>query len=112
VGETARAQNFGLNGYARNTTPALARWQAEEGLVNFSDVQSCGTNTKVSVPCMFSPLARSQGGDQTPEHENLLDVLYRAGLAVLWIDNQAGCKGVCARVPHASTLDLKLPGLC
>ncbi|WP_332749055.1 phosphoethanolamine transferase [Hydrogenophaga sp.] len=112
VGETARAQNFGLNGYARNTTPALARWQAEEGLVNFSQVHSCGTNTKVSVPCMFSPLTRTQGGDQTPEHENLLDVLQRAGLAVLWIDNQAGCKGVCARVPNASTLDLKLPGLC
>ena len=112
VGETARAQNFGLNGYARNTTPALARWQAVEGLVNFSQVQSCGTNTKVSVPCMFSPLTRTQGGDQTPEHENLLDVLQRAGLAVLWIDNQAGCKGVCARVPNASTLDLKLPGLC
>jgi lipid A ethanolaminephosphotransferase len=112
IGETARAQNFGLNGYARNTTPALARWQAEEGLVNFSQVQSCGTNTKVSVPCMFSPLTRAQGGDQTPEHENLLDVLQRAGLAVLWIDNQAGCKGVCARVPNASTLDLKIPGLC
>ncbi|MDM7942005.1 MAG: phosphoethanolamine--lipid A transferase [Hydrogenophaga sp.] len=112
VGETARAQNFGLNGYARNTTPALARWQAEEGLVNFSQVRSCGTNTKVSVPCLFSPLTRTQGGDRTAEHENLLDVLQRAGLAVLWIDNQAGCKGVCARVPHASTLDLTLPGLC
>ncbi len=112
VGETARAQNFGLNGYTRNTTPALARWQADEGLVNFSQVQSCGTNTKVSVPCLFSPLTRTQGGDKTPEHENLLDVLQRAGLAVLWIDNQAGCKGVCARVPNASTLDLKLPGLC
>ncbi len=112
VGETARAQNFGLDGYGRNTTPALARWQAQEGLVNFSQVQSCGTNTKVSVPCMFSPLTRTQGGDQTPEHENLLDVLQRAGLAVLWIDNQAGCKGVCARVPNASVLDLKIPGLC
>ncbi len=112
VGETARAQNFGLNGYTRNTTPALARWQSSEGLVNFGQVQSCGTNTKVSVPCMFSPLTRAQGGDQTPEHENLLDVLQRAGLAVLWIDNQAGCKGVCARVPNASALDLKIPGLC
>lgn len=112
VGETARASNFGLNGYARPTTPALARWQAEEGLVNFGQVQSCGTNTQVSVPCLFSPLTRAQGGDRAAEHENLLDVLQRAGLAVLWIDNQAGCKGVCARVPHASTLDLRSPGLC
>lgn len=28
VGETARADNFMLDGYARPTTPALARWQA------------------------------------------------------------------------------------
>lgn len=112
IGETARAQNFGLNGYARNTTPALARWQAQGDLVNFKQVLSCGTNTQVSVPCLFSPLTRAQGGDKTPEHENLLDVLQRAGLAVLWIDNQAGCKGVCERVPNARAGDHAVPGLC
>lgn len=111
VGETARAQNWGLNGYARATTPVLAQWQAK-GLVNFPDVRSCGTNTQVSVPCIFSPLTREQGGDQTAEHQNLLDVLQRAGLAVLWLDNQSGCKGVCDRVPSASARDLKLPELC
>lgn len=111
VGETARAQNWGLGGYARATTPVLAQWQAK-GLVNFPDVRSCGTNTQVSVPCIFSPLTREQGGDQTAEHQNLLDVLQRAGLAVLWLDNQSGCKGVCDRVPNASTRDLKLPELC
>ncbi|MBS4038816.1 MAG: sulfatase-like hydrolase/transferase, partial [Hydrogenophaga sp.] len=76
-------------------------WQARQGLVNFPDVTSCGTNTQVSVPCMFSPLTREQGGDRPARHENLLDVLQRAGLAVLWLDNQSGCKGVCARVPSA-----------
>lgn len=110
VGETARAANWGLNGYARPTTPVLARWAAEQGLVNFPDASSCGTNTQVSVPCMFSPLTREQGGDQPARHENLLDVLQRAGLAVVWIDNQSGCKGVCARVPSARpTPD---PALC
>jgi lipid A ethanolaminephosphotransferase len=112
IGETARAQNFGLNGYARNTTPMLARWQAQGDLVNFAQVSSCGTNTQVSLPCIFSPLTRAQGGDKTPEHENLLDVLQRAGLAVLWIDNQAGCKGVCDRVPNAYAGDHAVPGLC
>lgn len=47
VGESARAQNFGLNGYARETNPRL---KAEEGLINFSNVHSCGTETAVSVP--------------------------------------------------------------
>ncbi|MDO9436452.1 phosphoethanolamine transferase [Hydrogenophaga sp.] len=112
IGETARAQNFGLNGYGRNTTPALARWQAQGDLVNFSDVRSCGTNTQVSLPCIFSPLTRTQGGNKPAEHENLLDVLQRAGLAVLWVDNQSGCKGVCDRVPHGFASDHALPGLC
>jgi lipid A ethanolaminephosphotransferase len=112
VGETARAQNWGLNGYARDTTPALARWQQQGDLVNFSQVRACGTNTHVSLPCIFSPLTREQGGDQTPTQENLLDVLQRAGLAVLWLDNQSGCKGICERVPNASTRELQLPGLC
>jgi lipid A ethanolaminephosphotransferase len=111
VGETARAQNWGLNGYARATTPELAQWQAQ-GLVNFPDVRSCGTNTQVSVPCIFSPLGRARGGDQGARHQDLLDVLQRAGLAVLWLDNQSGCKGVCDRVPNASTRDLSLPGVC
>ncbi|MGE0350759.1 phosphoethanolamine transferase [Hydrogenophaga sp.] len=112
IGETARAQNFGLDGYARQTTPALARWQARGDLVNFSEVHACGTNTQVSVPCLFSPLTRQQGGDKAPESENLLDVLQRAGLAVLWIDNQAGCKGVCDRVPHARAGDHPASGFC
>jgi lipid A ethanolaminephosphotransferase len=39
-------------------------------------------------------------------------VLQRAGLAVLWIDNQSGCKGVCDRIPNASTLAAKVPEYC
>jgi len=106
IGETARAEDFGLNGYHRQTTPVLAQWQRDKDLVNFPDVTACGTNTEVSVPCIFSPLTREQGGNRKPVHENLLDVLQRAGLAVLWLDNQSGCKGVCARVPTVSTRQL------
>lgn len=112
IGETARAQNFSINGYDRPTSPELQRWQAEHGLVNFSHTTSCGTNTQVSLPCIFSPLTREQGGDARPREENLLDVLQRAGLAVLWLDNQSGCKGICDRVPNATTRGLDLPDWC
>jgi len=99
VGETARAANFGLGGYERDTTPRLKTLQAQGGMVYFSDVTSCGTNTQTSVPCMFSPLGRQGYLDADGPYENLLDVLQRAGLAVLWLDNQSGCKGVGERVP-------------
>ncbi|MDM0104074.1 phosphoethanolamine--lipid A transferase [Variovorax sp. J22R24] len=99
VGETARADHFGLNGYARNTTPELAA----RHVLSYRDVRSCGTNTLASVPCMFSPLGKQEFEGRKNEYENLMDVLQASGLAVFWLDNQAGgCKGVCDRVPHAS----------
>ena len=112
IGETARAQNFSINGYARKTSPQLERWQANEGLVNFPQVSACGTNTQVSLPCIFSPLTREEGGDARPREENLLDVLQRSGLAVLWLDNQSGCKGICDRVDNATTRGLDSPKWC
>jgi lipid A ethanolaminephosphotransferase len=99
VGETARADHFGLNGYARDTTPALAA----RHVLSFRDVHSCGTNTQASVPCMFSPLGKKDFESRKDDYENLMDVLQAAGLAVFWLDNQpGGCKGVCDRIPHAS----------
>lgn len=96
VGETARAQNFSLNGYRRNTNPRLAQ---QDGLINFSSVESCGTATAVSVPCVFSNLGREHYSDRAARRqEGLLDVLVHAGFSVLWRDNNSGCKGVCDRV--------------
>ena len=110
VGESARAENFGLLGYARNTTPKLAR---QQGLLSFTDVHSCGTETAVSVPCMFSGMGR-KGYDArvAKNREGLLDILQRAGLAVQWRDNQSGCKGTCDRVQFIDVSKLKDPTLC
>jgi len=98
VGETARADHFALNGYARDTTPELAK----RGVLSYREVRSCGTNTLASVPCMFSPLGKEGYESRKDDYENLVDVLQAAGLAVFWLDNQAGCKGVCERIPNAS----------
>jgi len=98
VGETARASNFYLNGYARNTNPMLSH---QEGLINFARVRSCGTATAVSVPCLFSALGQDNYSESKARfQENLLDVLTHAGFRVLWRDNNSGCKGVCARVAY------------
>ncbi|MDF1630816.1 MAG: phosphoethanolamine--lipid A transferase [Alcanivoracaceae bacterium] len=107
VGETARADHFSLAGYSRQTNPVMEYWQAKEDLLYFSAVSSCGTSTASSLPCMFSPLGRSSGGDShAGEYESLLDVLQRAGVSVLWLDNQSGCKGVCDRVQSVKHKDL------
>jgi len=99
VGETARADHFALNGYARDTTPQLAARK----VLSWRDVRSCGTSTLASVPCMFSPLGKAGFESAKDDYENLTDVLQAAGLAVFWLDNQpGGCKGVCDRIPHAS----------
>jgi lipid A ethanolaminephosphotransferase len=109
VGETARAANWGLSGYARQTTPQLA----ERNVINFRDVSACGTNTEVSVPCMFAPVGR-RNYDETRirSSESLLHVLARAGADVLWLDNQAGCKGVCEGLPTRAARDGAPAALC
>ena len=112
VGETARAANFSLGGYARRTNPELEALRDAGGLTYYSQVRSCGTNTQTSVPCMFSHLGKREHEASAQPYENLLDLLQRAGLAVLWLDNQSGCKGLCARVNQVITRTLDVPGLC
>lgn len=91
VGETARAAQFSLNGYARLTNPRLSEVQ---NLLNYPEVSACGTATAISLPCMFSHLGRRQYSDrEAAGQENLLDVLQRVGVSVHWDDNNAGCKG-------------------
>jgi lipid A ethanolaminephosphotransferase len=81
LGETARAANFSLLGYARSTNPELSGLD----VVAFGDMTSCGTATEVSVPCMFSPYGREDYDERRiRQSEGLLDVLVHAGYAVKW----------------------------
>lgn len=109
VGETARAANFSLNGYARETNPELAA----RGVINFEQASACGTSTAVSVPCMFQNVGKDGYKDSMAKsREGLLDVLQRAGVNVLWRDNNSGCKGVCDRVPYEDVSHFDVPALC
>lgn len=103
VGETARADRFSLNGYHRDTNPKLSK----EKVLSFSNVSSCGTSTGVSVPCMFSSLGRKNyDKEKALEQENVLDVLKKHGVEVLWRDNNSDSKGVATRVRYE---DFKSP---
>ncbi|HEX2842293.1 phosphoethanolamine--lipid A transferase [Hyphomicrobium sp.] len=105
VGETVRADHWGLNGYARDTTPLLRG----HGVINFPDFWSCDTSTAKSVPCMFSNLGRAKfDRNEAARRDNALDVLARAGVDVLWRDNNSSSKGVADRVTYQ---DFKGPDL-
>ncbi|WP_371195108.1 phosphoethanolamine transferase [Glaciecola sp. SC05] len=96
IGETARAQSFSLNGYAKQTN----LYTDKLDVLSFTDMASCGTATAVSLPCMFSRLNRAEFEKREASYQqNLLDIISLAGADVLWIDNNnGGCKGVCSRV--------------
>jgi lipid A ethanolaminephosphotransferase len=109
VGETVRAQNWAMNGYARQITPELSRLD----LLNFRDVTACGSSTEVSLPCMFSLRGRRDYDARDIKHsESLLHVLERAGIGTLWRDNQTGCKGVCDGLAFESFLHADDPAWC
>ena len=110
LGETARAENFSLGGYQRDTNPLLSK---RSDLTYFDNVSSCGTATAVSLPCMFSNMTRKDYSATEAKHrENVLDILQRAKVSVLWRDNDGGCKGACDRVPNENSTKLMLPEFC
>lgn len=112
IGETARAQNFKHNGYARDTTPYTDNI---ENFIKFAPVQSCGTATAVSVPCMFSRQNREDYDEVKAQNSsNLTDLLKYAGYDVYWYDNDSGCKGVCKRINNVliSNSDPNLKDKC
>ncbi len=109
VGEAARANRFSLNGYERQTNPLLAK----ENIINLSNVSSCGTSTAISVPCMFSHLERRNYSDALAKNtENVIDIIHRAGVSVLWRDNNSDSKGVAVRVPYEDFRSPKNNTLC
>lgn len=91
VGEATRADHWSLNGYERETNRALPK----HNIVNFPQLSSCATSTAFSLPCMFSLSAFDDFQLRDAKaHENVLDVLKRAGVNVLWRDNNSDSKGV------------------
>ncbi|MBP2171244.1 lipid A ethanolaminephosphotransferase [Erwinia toletana] len=109
LGETARAENFSLGGYARETNPQLKQQQ----VIYYPHASSCGTETAISVPCMFSNMPRVDYDASLARHqEGLMDVMAHAGVNVLWRENDGGCKGACDRVPHTDMTRWTLPDQC
>ena len=106
IGETARSDRFSLNGYDKLTNPLLSK---QKNLVSFTNISSCGTSTAISVPCMFSIDGKENfSSNKAPNKDNVLDILWRAGVEVLWRDNNSSSKGVANWIQYE---DFRTPGV-
>ncbi|MGV3278856.1 phosphoethanolamine transferase [Rickettsiales bacterium LUAb2] len=86
IGESARVQNQHYYGYFRNTNTYTEKIK---NIVYFKDMQSCGTATNISVPCMLSRryMDNYRKYPYTTE-TNLIDVFKKLNFKTWWISNQ------------------------
>lgn len=90
VGETARGQSYQLGGYERATNVYT---KDIPNLTYYQNVTSCGTATAVSLPCMFSMQTKKDyDGTDFKFEDNITDIVNRAGVQSIWIDNNTGSK--------------------
>lgn len=91
LGESARSKSFSLNGYERETNPKLKK----QDIISFTNFYSCGTVTRVSIPCIFSNFSRKNFNFHDYDHtENLLEIVHKLGFQVSWYENGMGSQGV------------------
>lgn len=84
VGETARAHNFSLYGYPRNTNPLLSQTQ---GIMAFPDATTQSNTTHKSVPMLLSA-ASAEDFERLFHEKGILVAFKEAGFHTVFISNQ------------------------
>lgn len=84
IGETARAMNFSLYGYQRDTNPRLS---TTTGLVTFSDVTTQSNTTHKSVPMLLSQ-ASATDFERLFHEKGILQAYREAGFHTVFLSNQ------------------------
>ncbi|WP_341748293.1 phosphoethanolamine transferase [Candidatus Tisiphia endosymbiont of Dascillus cervinus] len=83
IGESARFDHFGINGYHRDTTPYLS---SVENLFSFK-AQSASNHTHLSVPSLLSRHPASSL-DKSTEETSFLSIFTMLGFNTNWIGTQ------------------------
>ena len=84
VGETARAHNFSLYGYPRNTNPLLSN---TPGIKAFPNVTTQSNTTHKSVPMLLSA-ASAEDFERLFHEKGILAAFKEAGFHTVFISNQ------------------------
>lgn len=105
IGESARADRLGLNGYARDTTPWLAKMP---DVVSFPHVRAVADCTFLAVPALLTMTgaADMRPGGVDAGVPNLFDYFAAAGFFTAFVSMQepALVESLGARADHARTL--------
>ena len=84
VGETARAHNFSLYSYPRNTNPLLSK---TPGIIAFPNVTTQSNTTHKSVPMLLSA-ASAEDFERLFHEKGILAAFKEAGFYTVFISNQ------------------------
>ncbi len=83
IGESLRAENIGLNGYHRNTTPKLNK----QGAISLKNVYSPYSYTYVSVPYIMTR-ADSLNPERAYSERSFIDIFKACNFETFWLGNQ------------------------
>jgi len=82
IGESLRADNLGIYGYARNTTPKLSKLSGSLDI--YMHAYSAGVNTWSSIPA-----ALTKAGASPNLSKSIINLAKDAGYETFWFSNQA-----------------------
>jgi glucan phosphoethanolaminetransferase (alkaline phosphatase superfamily) len=85
IGESSRYDRWGINGYARDTTPLLKQ---EANLVTLPDVITSVSATRLSVPVIISRKPAMQSLKDGFSEKSFLTAYKEAGFKTFWLSNQ------------------------
>lgn len=85
IGESSRYDRWGINGYARDTTPLLRQ---EPNLVTLPDVITSVSATRLSVPVIISRKPAMQSLKDGFYEKSFLTAYKEAGFKTFWLSNQ------------------------
>lgn len=86
IGESARASNWQLGGYARETNPQLV---ARGDVIWLPNYAANAVATALSVPLMVTRKPTEKGGDAAWPERSIVSAFAEAGYQTSWISNQA-----------------------
>lgn len=94
IGETARYDNFSINGYKRPTSPLLEK---QDNLITYSDFLSEASLTLLSLPNLLTNTT-PHDFEEYHTRKSLVDAYKEAGFNTYWIANQSVENGFVKRI--------------